>query len=246
MENVAERAARFRLAPPNRALRFLEARAPLEAASLVPLSPWLLAQPRGDGRQVMVLPGFGANDTAMWPLRRYLRALNYDALPWGLGVNKGRPFEAAERVAEQVEAVRTPGQAITLVGWSLGGVIARLVARARPEAVREVITFGTPVEGGPKYTATGSTFAERREIDLDGYEQRVHGVNSEGVSCPLTVIYSRSDGIVQWRAAVDRYNSHVQHVRVPGSHLGLAVNPAVWRVIARKLAGCRIRAVESP
>ena len=243
MENVADRASRYRLSTPNRALRFLEARAPLEAASLVPLSPWLLSQPRGDGRQVMVLPGFGANDAAMWPLRRYLRALNYDALPWRIGVNRGRPFKDAERVADEIRSVRRTGEAITLVGWSLGGVIARLVARAQPEAIREVITFGTPVEGGPKYTATGARFAERFEIDLDSYEQRVHGVNSEGLACPLTVIFSRSDGVVQWRAAVDRYNPGAEHVRVPGSHLGMALNPAVWTVIARKLAGRTIPVV---
>ena len=233
---AAQRAAQFGMKAPNPALRFFEVRALIEAALLLPALPFLAARRRGDGQQVMLLPGFMADDGAMWALRRYLTYLGYDALPWGLGRNRGRPEADAERVLERIAEVRREDEPIILVGWSLGGVIAREVARRAPDVVREVITLGAPVEGGPKYTATGERFASALNIDLDAIEHRVHAANTKGVDCPLTVIYSRGDAIVNWRAAIDRYNPQAFHRRVPGSHLGMIVNPAVWWQVASALA----------
>lgn len=233
---VPERRQRYDLQSPNPALKFLEPRALLEAASLVPAAPFLAKQAKGDGRQIMLLPGFMADERAMWPLQRYLQYLGYEALPWGIGRNNGRPEQDAVRVLERIDGVRRGDEPITLIGWSLGGVIAREVARQRPDLVREVITLGTPVEGGPKYTTTSRKFAENNGIDLDALEQRIHEINAHGIDCPLTVLYSRSDGIVDWRAAIDRYNPQARHKRIRGSHLGMAFNPVVWRFVARTLA----------
>ncbi len=232
---VIERQERYELQSPNPALKYLEPRALLEAASLLPAAPLLATQAKGDGRQVMLLPGFMADERAMWPLQRYLQYLGYEALPWGIGRNNGRPEEDAGRVLEQIHEVRRVDEPITLIGWSLGGVIAREVARREPGIVREVITLGTPVEGGPKYTATSKQFAEKANIDLDALEHRIHEMNSQGIDVPLTVLYSRSDGIVDWRAAIDRYNPQARHKRIRGSHLGMAFNPVVWRFVARTL-----------
>ncbi len=236
-----DREARFGLRAPNPARRFLEVRALAEAALLVPAAPLLLAQHPGDGRQVMLLPGFLTDDRSTWPLRRFLEYLGYEPLPWNLGRNTGQPDVDAGRVIERLAAVRRPHEPITLIGWSLGGVIAREVARRAPGAVREIITMGTPVEGGPKYTATGDRFAGRQNIDLDALERHIHDINRQGIDCPLTIIYSRGDGIVDWRAAIDRYNPQARHFRVAGSHLGLGVNPLVWRRIARTLSVSRAR-----
>lgn len=233
---VFDRQARYGLKPPNSLRKYLEIRAVAEAFSLLPAAPLLLAQDRGDGRQVMVLPGFGTDDKSTWPLRQFLNHLGYEALPWNLGRNKGRPEEDAGRVIDTLASIRRSDEPITLIGWSLGGVIAREVARREPDAVREVITLGTPVEGGPKYTAAGRIFAKRQNMDLESFEQHVHSVNEQGIERPLTVIYSRGDGIVDWRASIDRYNPHARHHRIVGSHLGLGVNPLVWRLIAKTLA----------
>lgn len=230
-----DRESLYRLKRPGLVRRLLEARAVFEAFLLLPATPLLLSQHRGDGRQIMLLPGFGTGDASMWPLRRFLGHLGYDALPWNLGRNNGQPESDARRVVERLASVRRKDEPITLVGWSLGGVIAREVARLAPASVREVITLGTPVEGGPKYTAAGALFAKRQKIDLEAFERHVHELNKQGIKCPLTVIYSRGDGIVDWRASIDRYNPHARHKRVVGSHLGLAVNPLVWRLIARTL-----------
>lgn len=241
---VLERQERYELQSPNPALKYLEPRAVLEAALLLPAAPFLAKQAKGDGRQIMLLPGFMADERAMWPLQRYLQYLGYEALPWGIGRNNGRPEHDAGRVLEHIQKVRRDGEPITLIGWSLGGVIAREIARREPGLVREVITLGTPVEGGPKYTATSKKFAEKGEIDLDSLERRIHEMNSHGIDCPLTVLYSRSDGIVDWRAALDRYNPQAQHKRIRGSHLGMAFNPVVWRFVARTLAASASRTAD--
>lgn len=229
----------YELRPPRPTLRYLEARAFFEIGSLLPNAPRLLGEPRGDGRKVVLMPGFLADDRSMWPLRRFLSFLGYDARGWGLGRNTGDPEALAASFIETLDSVRLSGERITLIGWSLGGVVARLVAMQRGDAVREVITLGTPVEGGPKYTAAGSIYAEKRGLDLDEFEQHVHDMNREGLGVPLTVIYSRTDAIVSWRAAIDRYNKHAKHVEVRGSHVGLGFSPRVWRIIARTLHASR-------
>jgi pimeloyl-ACP methyl ester carboxylesterase len=236
MKPSFDREERYQLRVPGRARRYLEVRALMEFFLLVPAAPILLSQNRGDGRQIMLLPGFLADDTSTWPLRHFLDYLGYEALPWNQGRNQGQPEADADRVIAGLRSVRRPDEPITLIGWSLGGVIAREVARRTPGIVREVITLGTPVEGGPKYTAAGRRFAKQQNIDLDAFERHVHEINQLGISCPLTVIYSHGDGIVDWRAAIDRYNPQARHERVVGSHLGLGVNPLVWRLIARTLS----------
>ncbi|MEM6732641.1 MAG: hypothetical protein AAF658_13870, partial [Myxococcota bacterium] len=125
---------------------------------------------------------------------------------------------------------------ITLVGWSLGGVVARLVAAALPERIEQIITLGTPIEGGPKYTATAELFAKRNGIDLDAFEQHVHRRNSQRLRPPITAIFSKTDGVVGWKAMIDRYNPQTRHRQIPGSHVGLGMNPIALREVAQALA----------
>ncbi len=235
-ERPFDREARYDLRRPESFRKYLEVRAVFEAAMLLPAAPLLATQNRGDGRQVMLLPGLLTDDRSTWPLRRFLQFLGYETLPWGLGRNYGQPEKDVDRIIDRISGVRRRDEPITLIGWSLGGVIARGVALRDPVAVREVITLGTPVEGGPKYTAAGDRFAARQGINLDDLERHIHEINAAGINCPLTVIYSRSDGVVGWRAAIDRYNAHARHERVPGSHFGLGVNPLVWKLIAQTLS----------
>lgn len=235
-----ERAERFGLRSPAIGTSIFEARVLFEFSSLLLAAPGLLALPRGDGRPVMTLPGFGADDASTWLLRQFLASLGYRPMPWGLGVNDD-PEVMAERLVERLCAMQAADEKITLIGWSLGGIVARLVALHAPSSVREVITMGTPVEGGPKYTSIGGIYARGRGIDLDDYEARAHSVNARGIQAPLTVIYSRTDGVVGWRAAVDRYNLQARHVEVRSSHVGLGANPSVYRIIALTLAGERVK-----
>lgn len=232
---VPVRRERYRLRAPSLALRPLEARVFFELSSLFPNASKLAAEPRGDGRKVILLPGFLADDRSTWPLARFLSYLGYDAGGWGLGLNRGDPEAYADRLVERLDREDASDAPVTLIGWSLGGVVARRAAMLRPHAVREIITMGTPVEGGPKYTTAGVYYARRQGIDLDRFEEYVHEMNKTGLDLPITVIYSRTDAVVGWRAAIDRYNPQAKHVEVASSHVGLGFSPRVWRIVARTL-----------
>ena len=128
------------------------------------------------------------------------------------------------------------GEPVTLIGWSLGGVIAREAARHFESRVREVITLGSPIIGGPKYTAVAGRFANAGGIDLDAFEKEVHERNSRGIGQPVTSIYSKLDGVVDWRASIDSYNRQARNIEVRSSHFGIGGNARVWRLIADILA----------
>jgi len=218
--------------------RFFELRAPLEWATLPMGAPCLLTAPQGDGRPVILAPGYMASERSMRPLELYLNHLGYTARSWGLGRNRGNVEDDILRLGEVVESLfelegETP---VTLIGWSLGGVVAREVARLYEPCVREVITMGTPIIGGPKYTAVGKYFAQSQGLNLDQFEHEVHERNSVGLRQPVTSIYSKLDGVVGWEASIDVYNPQARNIEVSASHLGLGCSPRVWRIIADTLA----------
>jgi pimeloyl-ACP methyl ester carboxylesterase len=189
-------------------------------------------QPRGGGRPVMVIPGYTANDASTIPLRSYLGGLGYECRGWGLGVNTGDLAAQLPRTIERVAAwCLERSEPISLVGWSLGGVIARETARARPDIVARVITFGTPL-WGPRHTTTSMAGRD----DLHHIEQRVLTRNATPIRRPVTAIYSRSDGVVHWKACVDP-DPNTVNVEATRSHLGLGIDPDVWCIVASTLAG---------
>ena len=187
----------------------------------------------------MLLPGYGTDEASMRPLGRYLEFLGYDVYDWGLGRNKGDVDGHIEDVGDRVRQLYTEldDTPFTLIGWSLGGVVAREIARLYEPCVREVITLGTPIIGGPKYTAAAKRFSEYSGLDLDEFEKHVHERNSIGIRQPVTSIYSKLDGIVGWQASVDTYNDQARNIEVYSSHFGIGVNGKVWRLIADILAG---------
>ena len=214
-----------------------ELSAPADALSLFYRWPSLALAPRGDGRSILLLPGFRASPASMWPLAGYLRKLGYKTHDWRLGRNYGDVDDMVTRVGRQLAELRAAtGAAQTLIGWSLGGTVARELARLHGEHVREVITFGSPIAGGPKYTAPGRFMARRHNINLDAFEQEILRRNRIGFQQPITAIYSKSDGVVGWRAAIDEFNPQAINVEVRGTHFGLGVNARVWRHIADTLA----------
>jgi hypothetical protein len=227
------------LRPPRRLAQLGELSLPLDLLRFGLQWPRLVTAPRGDGRPVYLIPGYGGSELSMRPLEAFLARINYDVADWSLGRNKGsvdRDIARFTAVAEQRFA-ENGGQAFTLIGWSLGGIIARETARLSPHLVREVITMGTPIIGGPKYTTPGQRYARSANIQLDRFEREVHDRNSIGFDQPLTVLYSNRDGIVGPDIARDIYNPQARNIRVDGGHMGLGFNPRVWRIIADTLAG---------
>jgi pimeloyl-ACP methyl ester carboxylesterase len=223
------------LRPPSRQAALREGLSGFEVVRLAFHGPRLARQPRGDGRTVLVLPGFGAGDASTLPIRGYLRSLRYDASGWGLGRNAGN-VEALVRamVATVEELVSTRGRKVPLVGWSLGGVVAREVARERPDLVEQVITFGSPIVGGPKYTRVGKVF-QARGGDIDRIERRLAERNSRPIQVPLTAIYTKGDGVVAWRACIDDVTPNARNVEVRTTHIGLGLHHQVYVEVARRL-----------
>ena len=140
--------------------------------------------------------------------------------------------KAIERVKQRSQELASP---VVLIGWSLGGYIARECARELPEDVAQVITFGAPVYGGPKYSRAASVF-RARGLDLDWIEESVDQRYKNPIKQPITAIYSKLDGIVDWSAAVDTSSPNVDNVEVRASHLGMGFNHRVWRIVANALA----------
>lgn len=212
---------------------------------------------------VMVLPGFGSGDLATRPLRQFLSQQGYTALGWGLGTNragldiahgpedieadwmeltKDRQYRGegsvpllCQRARDQVRArSQELGQPLHLVGWSLGGFIAREVARDIPHHVRQVITLGSPVQGGPKYTAAAPLFRQRGQ-DLDWIEASIAARTANPIQVPITAIISPSDAIVSPAASRDDHSPQVEHIEHDAAHLGLGFNPMIWQIILEQL-----------
>lgn len=224
------------LRPPSRSAAWRESLTVVEPA-LLAINGWKLArQPRGAGRPVLVFPGFGAGDISTIPLRRYLRSLGHDARGWGLGQNQGDVAALVPVVLDRVvRMAERKGHRVPLVGWSLGGVIAREVAREAPDAVEQVITFGSPVVGGPKYTRVGASY-RARGVDLDQIEAAIAERDAVPITVPITAIYTKADGVVSWRACIDEISPRVEHIEVRTTHLGLGVHHEVFAVVAQHLA----------
>ena len=215
---------------------------------LIEINRLLLAHPllrragKGDGHPVMVLPGFLGADGSTAALRHYIAGWGYDTHGWGQGRNLGLRAtdpEFENRLATRVgEMVRRSGRRVSLVGWSLGGLLARELARACPEHVRQVITLGSPIGGNPKATTIWRVYEMATQTDLDSEElrQRIEAMSEPPPGVPCTAIYSRSDGIVGHSIAQERESPLTQNIRVVASHIGLGFSAVVLYAIADRLA----------
>ena len=182
----------------------------------------------------MDIPGWRAPEVTGAPLRAYLRRLGYDARGWGFGTNTGNPRRDVDRLTKQVLHLASEnGAPCSLVGWSLGGVIAREVARREPQAVRRVVTYGTPVVGGARVLSVLRTF---RQTTSKG-DKRAERLDLESpIRVPLTAVFTRRDGIVAWQACIDHRSPLVENVEVFSTHIGMGLDPDVWEIVAQRLA----------
>ena len=225
------------IGPPPLSLFLVEqARAALDLARIGPRRKLVETAPRGDGHPVLVLPGLLAGDFSTVPLRRFLRAISYDARGWDLGVNVGPTDALRKRLEELLMKARGPSsQRVSLVGWSLGGIYARELARAHPHAVRSVITMGTPFRD-----ISASHAARLVPIRPGGRPLRdAHDLRAQlrrPVPVPTTSIYSRTDGIVHWQSCLETEGPERENVEVACSHTGMGFHADVLGVVANRLA----------
>ncbi|EID11478.1 hypothetical protein MXEN_15572 [Mycobacterium xenopi RIVM700367] len=216
------------------------ARAAVEFALLIGTLPLRRALPTGDGHPVLVLPGLLAGDGSTLALRRILRRLGYRVHGWRLGRNIGPTAQAVAGMGERLQDLHTRYRApVTVIGWSLGGIYARAMARRGPEVIRQVITLGTPFRlmhhNQTRASAAFNRFShlhiERARVPLD--------LETEPLPVPATSVYSRCDGVVAWQACVDLQSPQAENIAVIGSHFGYGHNPAVIWVVADRLAQAR-------
>lgn len=221
---------------PRWGLLLIEGRALLELAALLPAYPVLRRAPRGDGHPVLVLPGFMASDFSTRTLRGFLRERGYYAYGWGLGRNVGPRPEIVQGLVQRLRSIHGKhGRKVSLVGWSLGGVYARELARGLPVAVRQVITLASPFRdleavNLPRFLRA---FGNRR---LHPEQQATRKLLSTPLPVPSTAIYSRSDGIVAWESCAEEPGPLRENIEVESSHLGIGHHPVVLMTIADRLA----------
>jgi pimeloyl-ACP methyl ester carboxylesterase len=223
---------------PSMALLLTEpARSLAEFVTLPLAAPWLAFAPRGDGHGVLVLPGLLASDSSTALLRRFLRLLGYQVRGWQLGRNLGPTDEVLDEMPVMLaELAARAGGPVSVIGWSLGGVYARELARQHPEQVRRVITLGSPFAMvDPRQSHADRAFRRRRGLHANGRVPTREQVGRP-IGVPSTAIYSRLDGIVSWRACIEPETDLHQNVEVRCAHLGFGIDPATLWLIADRLA----------
>lgn len=226
------------LAPPSKSLMFLELRALQEFGAFLGSLPLLSLAPRGDGHPVLVLPGLVASDVSTRALRQFLRTRGYAVSGWKQGRNFGLRDGVQDSMVSLLEEMNeTQGRKVSLVGWSLGGIYARQLAKIMPDRVRQVITLGSPFAGSPKSTNAWRVYemASGRSAD-EVPDAAFGGALAECPPVPTTAIYSRTDGICAWQGCVEQPGAQAESIEVESSHCGMGHHPAVVYAVAERLA----------
>lgn len=226
-----------RLRPPGLGLLLAEARGIFEFNASLLLSPLLMRAPRGDGHPVLALPGFLASDLSMAPMRRYLSELGYDAHAWRMGRNTGGISRMRAALRDRLAEIHTSsGRKVSIVGWSLGGVYARDLALQAPEMVRYVVTLGSPFANDVRATNATRLYEALSGEGVEDNSELREAISGD-LPVPTTSIYSRTDGIVNWRTCLVRPSETAENIEVHlASHVGLGVNPAALWAVADRLA----------
>ena len=223
--------------PPLRLLLTEPARGLADLATLPLAAPWLWFAARGDGHGVLVLPGLLASDSSTAVLRRYLGLLGYQVRGWSLGRNLGPTDEVLDGLPVMLSAlVSQTGGPVSLVGWSLGGIYAREIARQHPGLVRRVITLGSPFAlTDSRQSHADRPYRRRAALHANGRVPTQEDL-SRPIPVPSTAVYSRRDGIVAWQACIEPPTELHDNIEVRCSHLGFGVDSSTLWLIADRLA----------
>ncbi|EGP08503.1 hypothetical protein CSIRO_2231 [Bradyrhizobiaceae bacterium SG-6C] len=236
--NESYLAEKGRLRPPNLGLFLAEGRGVFELNATLLMAPALLMAPRGDGHPVLVLPGLLASDVSTLILRRYLDLLGFSTHPWGFGRNTGGVYSMRDKLAKLLTSVHnTTGRKVSLVGWSLGGVYARDLALQMPEMVRYVVTLGSPFAGDISATNARAIYEMLSGEKIADADLRDIRAIAGDLPVPTSSLYTRTDGVVNWRTCLNRVSDTAENIEVTlASHIGIGVNAAALWAVADRLA----------
>lgn len=212
-------------------------RAVAELGLSVPFRSFYKPEEQGDGHPILVMPGFMSTDKSTKVLRKFLNKNGYTAYGWEMGRNYARVKFLEQLLVKVDELYEVHGEKISLIGWSLGGVYARQLAKARPKKIRQVITLGSPFRGISEPNNVAWIY------NLISGGKRASDIGKELLAdiplpapVPTTAIYSKQDGVVPWKLCMEEKEDRIhQNIQVRSSHLGLGVNPAVLEIIADRL-----------
>jgi pimeloyl-ACP methyl ester carboxylesterase len=213
----------------------LEARAPFELWASILSLPFLSQVQKGDGQPVVVFPGLAAGDLSTFPMRRFFDHLGYPSYGWDQGLNAG-PRDGVLAACKQriIDIHAKHGRAVSLVGWSLGGLYAREMAKLLPGRVRQVVTLGSPFAGNAQATHAWRIFEA-----LSGHKATDPQLQKRlrtAPNVPTTSIYSKSDGVVAWQCSVQSGGKQTENIEVSASHFGIGMNPCSLFALADRLA----------
>ena len=219
----------------------LEMRTFFEAGSFAFSYPLLQATPKGDGHPVLVLPGFLASDFSTKLLRTFLKSRNYKVYGWSLGRNLGRHSHPETACGPAVikrlhDIHQWHGKKVTVIGWSLGGIYARELARLHPEMIGQVITMGSPFSNNQQANHATKIFEKTSGYKLSDMCPDLLKIMPLPPPVPSTSFYSKSDGITAWQCCLEQSSEFTQNIEVVCSHLGYGHHPAVMWALADRLA----------
>ena len=187
---------------------------------------------QGNGRPVIVIPGFMASDQTTSRLRRSLQYAGFEAHGWGLGRNKGIKIDIFERLHARIETLDV-NQPITLVGWSLGGLIAREYAKVAQQRVAKVVTLGSPFSGDPRANNAWRLYelVAGHKVDAPPIEVTL----SEKPPVPTCAFWSNNDGVVAPRSARGRRHESDHRIELDCTHMAFVARPDAIRAIAKAI-----------
>ena len=213
-----------------------EGRSFFELNSFYALRLLMKRLPKGDGHPVIVFPGFVASDRSTRPMRSLLNDLGYQSHGWGLGRNLRFNDQREDEMRRLLQTVHErDGRKVSLIGWSLGGVFAREIAKQNPDAVRSVITLGSPISGDLDHSNARRLYEFFNGSPTEDMQARLRTI-AKAPPVPTTSVYSKTDGIVAWRGSIQTPDGQTENIRVPASHCGLGVNPLVMYLLADRLS----------
>jgi pimeloyl-ACP methyl ester carboxylesterase len=213
-----------------------EGRVVFEFLATVLSGPLLVSAPHGDGHTVILIPGFMQAPSNLLPIQGYLGTLGYDTHVFSPSTN-GATSDIQHRLAEEVRVLcKARSAPVSLIGWSLGGLLARAVAAGRPACVRQVITLASPFAGDPADNSFLRMSAWTGVLPRMEVDEQIRSVAREPLSVPSSAIFSRTDGVLPWRHCINvTCGRNAENIEVDSSHTGFAVHPLAMLVIANRL-----------
>jgi pimeloyl-ACP methyl ester carboxylesterase len=216
-------------------------RALAELVGLIPSAPFLLGSPRGDSHHVLVMPGLGASDLSTGVLRGFLGNLGYRTHSWNLGRNLGPAMpDLASRLSDRLLEVheKSKGQPVSIVGWSLGGVYARILAHEHSDKIRNVITLGSPFGGHMRPIRANSSAQGQGSLAMtSSTTDRLRALAGDPLpGVHSSAIFSKTDAVVPWQMAIQTPSVIADNIEVYAGHIALGFSAAVLYATAERLA----------